>query len=54
MKKPVENTIKALVDENNNIKYGICKLGGKDLVIKLNKIILLIVITQKLKMVDLE
>lgn len=37
MKKPVENTIKALVDENNNIKYGICKLGGKDLVIKLNK-----------------
>lgn len=37
MKKPVENTIKALIDENNNVKYGICKLEEKELVIKLNK-----------------
>lgn len=37
MKKPVEKTIKAIGNENSNIKYGTCKLGGKDLVIKLNK-----------------
>lgn len=37
MKKPVENTIKALGNENNNVKYGICKLEQKDIVIKLNK-----------------
>jgi hypothetical protein len=37
MKKPVENTIKALVNEENNIKYGTCKLEEKQLVIKLNK-----------------
>lgn len=37
LKKPVENTLKALVNEENNIKYGICKLENKDLVIKLNK-----------------
>ena len=37
MKKPVENTLKALVNEESNIKYGICKLENKELVIKLNK-----------------
>ena len=29
--------MKVLVDENNNIKYGICKLEEKELVIKLKK-----------------
>ena len=37
MKKPIENTLKALVNENNNVKYGICKLEEKELVVKLNK-----------------
>lgn len=37
MKKPVENTIKALRNENSNVKYGICKLEQKDVVVKLNK-----------------
>lgn len=37
MKKPVESTLKALVNENNNVKYGVCKLEEKELVIKLNK-----------------
>ena len=37
MKKPIENTLKALVNENNNVKYGICTLEEKELVVKLNK-----------------
>ena len=37
MKKPIENTLKALVNEDNNVKYGICKLEEKELVVKLNK-----------------
>lgn len=37
MKKLIENTLKALVNENNNVKYGICKLEEKELVVKLNK-----------------
>lgn len=37
MKKPVDNTLKALVNENNNVKYGICKLEEKEIVIKLNR-----------------
>lgn len=37
MKKPVENTLKALKNESNNVKYGICKLEGKEIVIKLNR-----------------
>ena len=37
MKKPIENTLEALVNENNNVKYGICKLEEKELVVKLNK-----------------
>ena len=37
IKKPVDNTLKALVNENNNVKYGICKLEEKEIVIKLNR-----------------
>lgn len=39
MKRPVENILKSLENENENanVKYGICKIEEKDLVLKLNK-----------------
>lgn len=36
-KKPVENIIKTLKDENNDVKYGICRVDEKEIVLKLNK-----------------
>lgn len=36
MKRPVENTISVLRNSSSKIKYGICKLDDKDIVVKLN------------------
>lgn len=37
LKRPVNNVIKVLETENDKVKYGICKLGDIDIVLKLNK-----------------
>ena len=37
LKKPVDNIIKVLETENDKVKYGICRLGDKEIVLKLNK-----------------
>ena len=37
MKKSIEKTLKVLLEGENNVKYGICKLEEKEIVVKLNK-----------------
>ena len=37
LKKPVDNIIKVLETENDKVKYGICRLEDKEIVLKLNK-----------------
>lgn len=37
LKRPVDNIIKVLETENDKVKYGICKLEEKEVVLKMNK-----------------